>query len=150
MSYWLLKTEPSCFSIDDLARCKRTSWDGVRNYQARNFMKNMKVGDEVLVYHSNADPPAVVGVGRIIREAYPDHTAFDPSDKHYDSGSTPSNPRWFMVDVQFVRKFKTELPLPMLRDQSSLAGMELLRKGSRLSVQPVRKNEWKAVLKLAA
>lgn len=112
-------------------------------------MKSMKVGDKALIYHSNCDPPAVVGVGEIVREAYPDHTAFDPSDKHYEPGSTPANPRWFMVDVQFVRKFKRELPLPMLRDQANLAGMELLRKGSRLSVQPVRNNEWKAMLKLA-
>lgn len=110
----------------------------------------MKIGDEVLIYHSNADPPAVVGVGKVVREAYPDHTAFDPSDKHYDAGSNPGNPRWFMVDVRFVRKFKKELPLQMLRGQSGLSGMELLRKGSRLSVQPVGKSEWKVVLRLAA
>jgi len=150
MNYWLLKTEPGCFSIDDLARAKKTFWDGVRNYQARNFMQEMRLGDEVFVYHSNADPPAVVGIAKIVREAYPDHTAFDPSDKHYDPASSVGNPRWYMVDVQFVRKFKMELPLPSLREQRGLSKMELLRKGSRLSVQPVGRSEWKIILKLAA
>lgn len=151
LNYWLMKTEPGSFSIDDLGRAKgqTTGWDGVRNYQARNFMRKMCVGDEVLVYHSNADPPSIVGIAVVVREAYPDHTAFDPSDKHFDPGSKPNNPRWEMVDIQLKRKFKRPLPLPELRERRDLIGMELLRKGSRLSVQPVRPNEWKAVLKLA-
>ncbi|MEP7272181.1 MAG: EVE domain-containing protein [Acidobacteriota bacterium] len=151
MKYWLMKTEPNSFSIDDLERAggKTTSWDGVRNYQARNFMRKMRVGDEVLFYHSNADPPAVVGIVRVVKEAYPDHTAFDPSDKHYDPGSKPDHPRWDMVDIRFKRKFRRRLSLPELREQPGLLRMELLRKGSRLSVQPVLADEWKIILKLA-
>lgn len=149
LNYWLMKSEPGCFSIDDLARVGTTSWDGVRNYQARNFMRQMKMGDEVIVYHSNADPPCVVGTARVVRTAYPDHTAFDPSDKHYDSGSSPSNPRWYMVDIRFEQKFESHLSLAELREQPRLMKMELLRKGSRLSVQPVRREEWTAILKLA-
>ncbi len=146
-----MKTEPSCFSINDLekAQGRVTSWEGVRNYQARNFMREMKTGDEVLFYHSNADPPAVVGIARVVKEAYPDHTAFDPSDKHYDPGSKPDNPRWDMVDIRLRRKFKRQLTLPELREHPGLVRMELLRKGSRLSVQPVRLDEWRIILKLA-
>ena len=146
--YWLMKTEPSDFSIDDLkrARGQATSWDGVRNYQARNFMREMRAGDEVLVYHSNADPPAVVGVATVVREAYPDHTAFDRRDEHYDAASTPENPRWYMVDIRLKQKFKAQLSLPELRELKGLSRMELLRKGSRLSVQPVRAGEWKIIL----
>jgi predicted RNA-binding protein with PUA-like domain len=148
VSYWLMKTEPSDFSIDDLkkARGQTTSWDGVRNYQARNFMREMRVGDEVLVYHSNADPPVVVGVATVIREAYPDHTAFDRKDEHYDSGSTPEDPRWYMVDIRLKQKFKRQLSLRELRELKGLSRMELLRKGSRLSVQPVRAEEWNIIL----
>ena len=148
VSYWLMKTEPSDFSIDDLkkARGQTTSWDGVRNYQARNFMREMRVGDEVLVYHSNADPPVVVGVATVIREAYPDHTAFDRKDVHYDAGSTPEDPRWYMVDIRLKQKFKRQLSLPELRELKGLSRMELLRKGSRLSVQPVRAEEWNIIL----
>ena len=148
VSYWLMKTEPSDFSIDDLkkARGQTTSWDGVRNYQARNFMREMRVGDEVLVYHSNADPPVVVGVATVIREAYPDHTAFDRKDEHYDAGSTPEDPRWYMVDIRLKQKFKRQLSLSELRELKGLSRMELLRKGSRLSVQPVRAEEWKIIL----
>ena len=150
--YWLLKTEPEAFSIQDLAKAPKqtTHWDGVRNYQARNFMRDeMKIGDGVLMYHSNADPPAVVGTAKVVRESYPDFTAWDPQDKHYDPKSTQDNPRWFMVDVQLDQVFAQPLSLPALREVKALADMELLRKGSRLSVQPVRKKEFDAILKLA-
>jgi len=150
--YWLLKTEPTSFSIQDLAASKdqTTSWDGVRNYEARNFMRDeMKCGDRVLFYHSNAEPPAVVGTAMVVREAYPDHTAWDPDDSHYDPKSTPQNPRWLMVDIQLDQVFAEPLSLDSLRQVPALEGMELLRKGSRLSVQPVRKSEFDTILKLA-
>lgn len=150
--YWLVKTEPDCFSIHDLAKAPKqtTCWSGVRNYQARNFMRDeMKLGDRVLVYHSSTDLPSVVGTATIAREAYPDHTAFDKNDDHYDPASTAENPRWFMVDIRFEQVFAEPLPLEKLRGIAALKDMELLRKGSRLSVQPVRKSEFEAILKLA-
>lgn len=150
-SYWLMKTEPGCFSIDDLANSpQQTSmWDGVRNYQARNYMqKEMKVGDPVLFYHS-VTRPGIVGLAEVASEAYPDPTQWDPEDEHFDPASPADNPRWYLVDVRFVKKFKKELPLSFLRTRPELDGMELLRKGSRLSVQPVRKEEYEAVLALA-
>ena len=148
--YWLLKSEPGAFSIDDLESrpMHTTHWDGVRNYQARNYIRSMKVHDQVLFYHSNAQPPGVAGVAEIVSEPYPDHTAFDQDDKHYDPKSTPLKPTWFMVDVRFVRKFKNFLPLERLRSEAGLQGMELLRMGSRLSVQPVSPDQWKIILKL--
>lgn len=149
--YWLMKSEPAAFSIDDLAAApgRRTCWDGVRNYQARNYLREMKKGDLALFYHSNADPPAAVGIVEVVREAYPDHTAFDPTDHHYDPKSRPDRPTWFMVDVALVRKFPRPLPLDELRRQAGLRRMVLLRKGSRLSVQPVTPGEWAIILKLA-
>jgi predicted RNA-binding protein with PUA-like domain len=153
MNYWLVKSEPESYSIDHLAKEKKqtTGWSGVRNYQARNTMRDlMKVGDRVLFYHSNAEPPAIVGVAKVVREAYPDPTALDEDSDYYDPKSSPENPRWFMVDLQFESKFARPLPLEELREVAALAGMELLRKGSRLSVQPVRKAEFDAVLRLAA
>ncbi len=149
--YWLMKSEPSAFSIDDLIRSpdKTTCWDGVRNYQARNFMRSMAVGDHVLFYHSNADPPAVVGIAEVTTSAYPDSTQFDKKDTHYDPASKPSRPRWDMVDIRFVRKFVRPLPLEELRNEPTLTGMVLLQKGSRLSVQPVRALEWRHILRLA-
>ncbi|MFT5527089.1 MAG: putative RNA-binding protein with PUA-like domain [Pirellulaceae bacterium] len=150
--YWLMKTEPTCYSIDDLAQApkKTTCWDGVRNYQARNMMRDeMKKGHEVLLYHSNANPPAVVGVVKIVKESYPDHTAWDTNDKHYDPKSSIDSPRWFMVDVKLVKKFKKPIALDELRGEKPLAEMELLRKGSRLSVQAVRAKEFQHILKLA-
>lgn len=149
--YWLMKSEPDAFSIDDLARSPKqtTSWDGVRNYQARNFMRAMKAGDQVLFYHSNAQPPCLVGLAEVVRTAYPDATQFDPQDVHYDPGSIPDQPRWDVVDIRFVRKFAAPLSLNLLKEQASLQGMELLRKGSRLSVQPVSAAEWKEILQLA-
>jgi predicted RNA-binding protein with PUA-like domain len=151
-NYWLVKTEPDVYSIQDLAAepNRTTCWDGVRNYQARNFMRDeMKLGDRVLVYHSSTDPAAVVGVAQIVRESYPDHTSWDKKNPHYDPQSTPENPRWFMVDIQLETIFADPLPLEKLRSIAALKDMELLRKGSRLSVQPVRKNEFDAILKLA-
>jgi len=149
--YWLVKSEPRVFSIDDLARSPKqtTCWDGVRNYQARNFMRAMAVGDYVLFYHSNAEPPAVAGIAEVVRTAYPDKTQFDKTSHHYDPASHPSAPRWDMVDIRYRQTFKTSLSLERLRQESKLKGMVLLRKGSRLSVQPVTETEWAIVLKLA-
>lgn len=148
--YWLMKSEPESFSIHDLANAPKQTmvWDGVRNYQARNFMREMKVGELAFFYHSNANPPAIAGIMEIVRAAYPDHTAFDPDDHHFDSKSLPANPRWDMVDVKFVSAFETPLSLNELRENSTLQAMELLRVGSRLSVQPVRDKEWKTIIKL--
>ena len=149
--YWLMKSEPNVFSLDDLARAPKqiTSWDGVRNYQARNFMRAMKVGDQVLFYHSNAQPPCVPGIAEVVKTAYPDATQFDPHDVHYDPASPADQPRWDVVDIRFVRKFAAPLSLDLLREQVRLKGMELLRKGSRLSVQPVKPSEWDEILRLA-
>ncbi|MBO0720971.1 MAG: EVE domain-containing protein [Blastocatellia bacterium] len=151
MRYWLMKSEPESFSIDDLAGAPRqtTAWDGVRNFQARNFMREMEIGDQVFFYHSSTDPTAIVGIAEVVKKAYPDHTAFDPKDKHYDPKSKPGNPLWEMVDIRLVEKFDHPLTLAELRAQPGLEQMELLRKGSRLSVQPVRPEEWKIILKLA-
>lgn len=148
--YWLMKSEPGSFSIDDLrrARGQTTSWDGVRNYQARNYLRRMKVGDQVLFYHSNADPPAIVGIAEVVKTAYPDPTAFDKADPHYDPRSTPDKPVWDMVDIRLVRVLGKPLPLDLLRKDARLRQMELLRKGSRLSVQPVRPAEWRTIEKL--
>ena len=149
--YWLMKSEPSAFSIQDLrkVRGRTTCWDGVRNFQARNFMRAMKTGDLVLFYHSNADPPAVMGIAEVVKEAYPDDSAFDPKDIHYDSRSRPEKSLWDMVDIRLVRIFRTPIPLDRLRKDRTLKRMELLRKSSRLSIQPVRPEEWAVVLKLA-
>ena len=149
--YWLMKSEPEAYSIHDLAAepKKTTHWDGVRNYQARNTLRDdIKVGDRVLFYHSNAKPPGVAGTAVVVREGYPDHTAWDPDDKHYDPKSSPQNPRWFMVDIKLDQVFPRVIGLDELREVKALADMELLRKGSRLSVQPVRKKEFDAILRL--
>ena len=152
MKYWLMKSEPDAFGIDDLARGKgkRTHWDGVRNYQARNFMREMKVGDQAFFYHSSCPQPGIAGIVKVVRAAYPDHTAFDPEDKHYDPKSDPDEPRWFMVDVALVRKFARIIPLSALRDlaENALKDMVLLRRGNRLSVMPVTKKHWDRILKL--
>lgn len=151
MNYWLLKSEPGCFSIDDLIKSpdQTTMWDGVRNYQARNFIRSMKQGDLALFYHSVTGTD-IVGLAEITsREAYPDPTQWDPEAGHFDPASPQENPRWYAADVTFRRKFKHSLPLSMLREVPELAGMELLRKGSRLSVQPVSEKEFKAVMELA-
>ncbi len=150
--YWLVKSEPDVFSIDDLAKSKNktTYWDGVRNYQARNTLRDqMKLGDRVLFYHSNATPPAIVGIAKVVKEGYPDHTAFDPKNDHYDPKSKQENPTWFMVDIQLEQKFAQPLTLPELKAEKRLEGMELVRRGSRLSVQPVRPHEFEVVLQMA-
>lgn len=150
MQYWLMKTEPGCFSIDDLAAlpAQTTSWDGVRNYQARNFMRDqMAVGDLILFYHSVTNP-GVVGVARVARESHPDHTAWNPQDRHYDPRSTPDKPLWFMVDVQLQEKFVHPVSLAVLRGVKGLEKMELLRKGSRLSVMPVSAEEFEIICRL--
>lgn len=152
MNYWLLKSEPDEFSIDDLKKNKTTHWDGVRNYQARNMMRDqMKKGDLGFFYHSNTDVPGIVGVMKVVREGYPDHTAFDPDDKHYDPKSDPDSPRWYMVDLRYVRKFKKTIPLAVLREfaDKELADMALLRKGNRLSVMPVSEDQWKFIKTLS-
>lgn len=150
-SYWLLKSEPGTFSIDDLIQApdQMTCWEGVRNYQARNFLRAMTRGDQAFFYHSNADPPGIVGIVTIVREAYPDDTQFDPGSRYHDPRSTKDNPRWVMVDVRLVEKFQEPLTLERLRQTKGLEGMELLRKGSRLSVQPVRKQAWDLILAMA-
>ncbi len=152
MAYWLFKSEPDCFSFADLmAQPDRTTgWDGVRNYQARNFLRDqVRKGDRVLFYHSNASPPAIAGVAEVVREAHPDPTAFDPESSHHDPESDPSNPRWLQVSIRGVAAVDPPLGLPQLRTIPALTGMELLRKGSRLSIQPVSPSEWKAIMDLA-
>ena len=146
---WLMKSEPDVYSIDDLQRDGTERWEGVRNYQARNFMRGMAVGDLALFYHSNAKPPGVAGVCRISREAYPDATQFDQKSKYFDPKSQIEDPRWSMVDVAFVEKFDEEVSLQALKDDPALEGMLVTQKGSRLSVQPVAKKHFKRVLKMA-
>jgi predicted RNA-binding protein with PUA-like domain len=150
-SYWLMKSEPGAFSIDDLAKAPKqtTCWDGVRNYQARNFMRAMAVGDLVLFYHSNAEPPAIAGTAEVVRTAYPDDTQFDKRSHHYDPASTKTAPRWDMVDIKYRERFIPSLSLDRLRQEPKLKNMVLLRKGSRLSVQPVTESEWAVILTLA-
>ncbi|MBL6712251.1 MAG: EVE domain-containing protein [Pirellulales bacterium] len=152
MNHWLIKSEPSSFSIQDLAKApkKTTCWDGVRNYQARNFMQSMKKGDRCIYYHSNAAPPAAVGIVEVVKEAYPDHSALDPKSHYHDPKATPEKPIWAMVDVKLVVIFSREIPLEELRGVKALAGMELLRKGSRLSVMPVTAGEFRTIEKLAS
>jgi predicted RNA-binding protein with PUA-like domain len=151
MNYWLMKSEPSSFSFDDLKRRpNRTEpWDGVRNYQARNFLRDeIKLGDGVLFYHSNCPEPAIVGLAKVVREGYPDHTALDPREKHFDPKATDDKPLWFMVDVQYLCHLPQPLSRDDLRQHPLLAGMGVLRKGNRLSVQPVKAEEWQAILAL--
>jgi predicted RNA-binding protein with PUA-like domain len=151
VQYWLFKSEPTTFSIDDLVDSphKTTCWEGVRNYQARNFLKSMNVGDLGFFYHSNTDPPAIVGIVKVVKAAYPDSFAFDSRSRYFDPRSAPDSPRWFLVDVQFVKKFPQALHLDQLRAVKGLEKMELLRKGSRLSIQPVCPDEWQRVLDFA-
>lgn len=152
MNYWLMKTEPTTYSIDDLMNEKDQTdyWDGVRNYQARNFMRDqMKKGDQVLFYHSNTKPPGVAGTAEIVREGYPDFTAFDPSSRYFDPKSTPENPRWFMVNIQFRKKFQSILPLEEIKANPKLQNMKLIQRGQRLSVQPVTQDEFNTILEMA-
>jgi predicted RNA-binding protein with PUA-like domain len=146
---WLMKSEPDVYSIDDLESDGETMWDGVRNYQARNFMRDdMRKGDRVLFYHSNASPPGVVGVAEVSREGYPDHTARDPDSHYYDEKATADDPRWFMVDVRFVRKLPRMVTLHEMKDERALGDMVVTGR-SRLSVQPVEEDHFEHVLAMA-
>ena len=146
MQYWLMKSEPGDYSIDDLERDGTEHWDGIRNYQARNLMRDqMEIGDRVLFYHSNAKPPGVVGIAEIASGPYPDHTQFDPEEKYYDAKSDPEDPRWIMVDVEFVEKLPRMVGLPELREYEELSEMVLLNR-SRLSVQPVTKEQYEFIV----
>jgi predicted RNA-binding protein with PUA-like domain len=152
VKYWLMKTEPSTYSIDDLAKEKKktTCWEGVRNYQARNLLRDdVKLGDRVLFYHSACKEPAVVGTAVVVRPGYPDKFAFDRKSKYYDEKSDPDYPTWFMVDIKLDKKFSAPVTLKELRTKASLKEMVLLQKGSRLSVQPVKKKEFDAIVKMA-
>ena len=153
MSHWLIKSEPDTFSIDDLAKKpkKTTHWDGVRNFQARNFLRDqMQRGDLAFFYHSSCEVPAIAGVVKVVKPGYPDHTAFDRKDKHYDADSNPDNPRWYMVDVQLQRKLQHAITLETLREHADneLRGLALLKRGNRLSITPVSDAHWDFILSL--
>jgi predicted RNA-binding protein with PUA-like domain len=153
MKHWLMKSEPDVFGIDDLAASpgRKTHWDGVRNYQARNFMRDeMKRGDLAFFYHSNCAAPAIAGIVKVVKEGYPDHTAFDPNDPHHDPGSDPDAPRWYMVDIKLERKLQRPITLAELKQHADtkLAGLKLLARGNRLSVLPVSDAHWRFILDL--
>jgi predicted RNA-binding protein with PUA-like domain len=152
MNYWLIKSEPDAFSIDDLknAPAKTEHWDGIRNYQARNFMRDgMQPGDQAFFYHSNCKPPGIVGICEVVSGAYPDHTAFDPDEKYYDAKSDPENPRWLMVDVKYRRKTRRMIDLGEIKEYAAqLEDFPLIRKGNRLSIMPVSKEHWDFILAL--
>ena len=151
MNYWLMKSEPTAFSIDDLKNMPNQTehWDGVRNYQARNMMRDqMKVGDQVFFYHSNCDVPGIVGIMEVVREGYPDHTAFDPQSKYFDPKSDSQNPRWIMVDIKYTRHTSRVISLAELKECEALENMQLVRKGNRLSIMPIKAEEWNEILKL--
>jgi predicted RNA-binding protein with PUA-like domain len=153
MNYWLMKSEPDVFGINDLYNKpdQTEHWDGVRNYQSRNMMRDdMKLGDQVFFYHSNCDPPGIVGIMEVVKEGYPDYTAFDPDDIHFDPKSDPAHPRWMMVDVKYVKRLSRAITLKELKPYPELAGMALLRRGNRLSIMPVSENEWHFILSLEA
>ncbi|MGR8929952.1 MAG: EVE domain-containing protein [Gammaproteobacteria bacterium] len=149
MNYWLMKSEPNAFSIDDLQQRPHQTepWDGVRNYQARNMMRDeMKVGDRIFFYHSNCDTPGIVGIAEVAKEGYPDFTAFDPDNKHFDPKSNPDKPTWIMVDVRFVRKLDRTISLQELKQHAELADLALMRRGNRLSIMPVNQAQWEFIL----
>ncbi len=150
VNYWLMKSEPDAFSIDDLASTSRQTehWDGVRNYQARNFMRAMKRGDHAFFYHSNCAEPGIVGIVKVVREAYPDFTAVDPKSPYFDSRSSADNPRWYMVDVRLVRRLKRLISLGELKRHRALRSMRLVQRGNRLSIMPVTPAQWATILKL--
>jgi predicted RNA-binding protein with PUA-like domain len=152
-NHWLFKTEPTTFSFSDLlsAKDRTTFWHGVRNYQARNMLRDdIKNGDGVLFYHSSCTVPAVVGIAEVVREGYPDHSQFDPSSEYYDPDSTEAEPRWFMVDIRATRELERAVTLEEMREAPALKEMKLLKRGMRLSVQPVTAKEWQAILATAA
>ena len=144
--YWLMKSEPDVYSIDDLARDRKSGWEGVRNYQARNHLRAMKAGDLAFFHHSSATPPGIAGIARISREAFPDPSQFDPQSDYYDEKSKRDDPRWSQVEIEFVRKLDRLLPMDELREMPALRDMALLQRGQRLSVQPVTANEWRAIV----
>lgn len=149
--YWLMKSEPSCFSFEDLKQSARQTdcWDGVRNYQARNLLRDeIKKGDGVLFYHSNIKKPAIVGIAEVVGEGYPDYTAWDPKSEHYDSKSSVENPIWYMVDIQYVADLKQPVTRNDLKAHPVLEKMGVMKRGNRLSVMPVEENEWQAILAL--
>jgi predicted RNA-binding protein with PUA-like domain len=151
MNYWLMKSEPDTFGINDLYnRPDQTEhWDGVRSYQARNMMRDdMKLGDRVFFYHSNCEEPGIVGIMEIVKEGYPDFTAFDPGNKHFDPKSDPENPRWIMVDVKYVRTLSRIITLKELKDHQSLADLALVKRGNRLSIMPLTEYQWEFILSL--
>ena len=149
MQYWLMKSEPDTYSIDDLQSFVVDHWDGIRNYQVRNFFRDqMQVGDQAFFYHSNCKVPGIVGTMEIASKAYPDHTAFNPSEKYFDSKSDPENPRWLMVDVRYIRHLDRMITLSELRLQKQIADMKLLQRGNRLSVLPLSKKEWQYILNM--
>ncbi len=150
MAYWLLKSEPSVYGLDHLAAqpSQTDHWDGVRNYQARNYLRQMARGDQALFYHSNCKPPGVVGIVEVVREAYPDPSAFDPDSPYHDPRSDPDTPRWFMVDVRLARRLARTITLPELKAAPALENMALVRRGNRLSVMPVTPGQWHAILAL--
>lgn len=148
-NYWLFKSEPDAYSIDDLERDGTTLWDGVRNYQARNLMRDeVKLGDRVIYYHSNAKPPGAVGIAEVCAEAYPDPSQFDPKSKYHDAKATTDEPRWVVVDIEFVAKFADVVSLAQLKEDPKLEGMLVTKKGQRLSVQPVEAAHYRHVCKL--
>lgn len=149
--YWLMKSEPDVYSIDDLEKQGTTPWEGIRNYQARNFMRDdMKIGDKVLFYHSNAKPPGIAGLAEVCKLAYPDYFAFDPKSKYYDPKSTEDSPRWMMVDVKFVKKFNTLLSLNEIKENEHLQDMMVIKRGSRLSIQKVTEKDYTYIVKTFA
>ena len=151
MNYWLMKSEPSTYSIDDLKQDKVTQWEGVRNYQARNFMRDrMKVGDSVLFYHSNAKPPGIIGLASVVKEAYPDYFAWDTQSNYFDPKASTKNPIWQMVDIQFKQKFSTLISLDQLKQHTHLEGLLVTKKGSRLSVQPVEEKHYQYIVETLA
>jgi len=149
-SYWLMKSEPTSFSFDALVKSKHSTnhWDGVRNYQARNYMREMKAGDKVLFYHSNCDEPGVVGLAEVVRAAYPDHSQFDSTNIHYDPKATREKPIWDMVDLKALKPLRKPVTLDVLRRTKGLEKMILLRRGNRLSVTPVTAGEWEIIVRL--
>ena len=149
-NYWLMKSEPHVYSYDDLVSDGSTHWDGVRNYQARNFMRDdMKLGDLILYYHSNTKPPHIAGIAKICKEGYPDFTSFDPDSKYFDEKSSPENPRWIMVDIEPMIKLEDIISLQDVKENPSLQGMLLVKKGQRLSIQPVEESDFLTILNIA-
>jgi predicted RNA-binding protein with PUA-like domain len=150
VAYWLMKSEPDVYSIDDLRRDGREMWDSIRNYQARNMMRDdMRIGDEVFFYHSNCKEPAIAGIAKVASKPYPDPTQFDKKSRYFDPKSTQDEPRWILVDVEFVRKFKKPITLAEIKANKDLEDMILVRRGNRLSIMPIEKNHWDLILTMA-